>query len=174
LIDTLSNIGEMTERGYARIFGGVSRAELLKETWIPVTYSDSGATPTILGAYFGVLINALNNECFIMMKIPSNYSVLRDLYVRAIANAAGTNVYQINVDLLAAKDGEAYNATSFTFNGPTPSRAQNALMDIKIPLALGLFPLDPDDALALRVYYAGAGVGIATNLVILGAYLRWQ
>lgn len=160
-----------------RMFGGISRSELTKSLFYPVTYAAGGAVIANLGFHTGVYINAAGQTCQIEVSVPSNFTVINHLALVAVDRVASAFLMNMRIDWdMAGIAAEAYNFHTGTFVVSDTVLLNVMRRLFTLILINTATPLAANDRLGIRVTYQAAGPGteIATDAFIIGVLLGWN
>lgn len=170
----MSQIGE-AEGGMGMFFGGVSRAELLKSSWYPVTYAGGGSAIGNIGFDTGALIDGVGELCQILVAAPEVFVHAKLVWfaLRVISAAGGANMMNLRIDYDIGDNAEAYNTITGNFvHQATLTQNLHQWYSLDVPALAGL---EGDHYAGIRCTYEGAGAGgIASNLYVLGIKLEWH
>lgn len=148
-----------------RVYGGISRAELLKTLWIPVTLASD---LRLVGNHAVALIDLAGEYAVMEQKLPIvPWTTLSGAWIEFIGVANIVNM-RVQLDIDYAHDNELYNVhtNSVVFQVNTTLNTINSMVITALLPALG-----SNDVLGVRCsYHVGPP---ATNVYILGLVLGW-
>lgn len=166
----MSQIGE-AEGGYGRFFGGISRVEVLKNIFAPVTF---GTDLRNIGNHTAALINAAAEVASMEFYIPQNFTTRRGFWI-SIIGAAASGGMNFLVDCDVGNYNEQYNAHTYSgvLNVGTVVGQINYIPMPANALWAPALALENTDHVGIKVTHQIADGGDATNCYIVGSYISW-